>query len=314
MSPPITGLHHVTAIAVDPRRNADFYTRVLGLRLVKHTVNFDDQETHHLYYGDETGRPGTIVTFFVRPDDRRGQPGTRQVMCVRFSVPPESLDVWRRRLVLEGVTVSDGPAWCDARALSFHDPDGLKLDLVGAPDTPDGARPSHGPLSRHAIRGLHSIELTVPALTPTCTLLTDVMKLNETHSQPQLRRFAAAGHGPGLFVDVRADTELAEGSIGAGSVHHVAFRVGDATQQRTWQQRLRTAGLEVTDVKDRKYFRSIYFCEPNGIRFEVATDGPGFTVDEVPLELGRRLQLPASLEPKRKELESRFSSLPTSSA
>lgn len=313
MSLAIPGLHHVTAISADPHKNADFYTRVLGLRLVKRTVNFDDEHTYHLYYGDEAGRPGTILTFFVRLDGKSGRAGNRQVTWVRFSVPPRSLGAWKERLTRHEVAVSEDPD-CDAQALSFRDPEGLPIQLVGAPDTPTGARSRDTRLSPHAIGGLHSIELSVPDLAPTCALLTDLMGFKETHSRAQWRRFAAAGTGPGLFVDVRADAGLPEASIGVGSVHHVAFRAGAAKEQRVWQRRLRQAGLDVTAVRDRKYFRSIYFCEPGGVRFEIATDTPGFVVDESPHELGRRLQLPASLESARKALEARLVGLPTSSA
>jgi glyoxalase family protein len=313
MSLTIPGLHHVTAISADPRQNADFYTRVMGLRLVKRTVNFDDEDTYHLYYGDGTGRPGTILTFFVRLHDKSGHAGKRQVTKVRFNVPPRSLGLWEARLVKE-VGVSEEAVCGDVQMLSFRDPDGLPIQLVGAPDVPAGASSRDPRLSPHAIRGLHSVELSVPELAPTCALLTDVMGFKEMSSRAQWRRFAAAGAGPGLFVDVRADAELPDASIGVGSVHHVAFRARAAKQQRVWQRLLRQAGLDVTSIRDRKYFQSIYFCEPGGIRFEIATDAPGFAVDEPPRELGRRLQLPAALESARAALEARLGALPISSA
>lgn len=287
---------------------------MLGLRLLKRTVNFDDPDTYHLYYGDETGRPGTILTFFVQPDGRRRRAGHRQVSCVRFSVPARGLGSWKARLGRHAVAVSEDPACDDAEALSFHDPDGLSLQLVGAPDAPSGGPSEEARSAPPAIRGLHSIELSVPHLAPTSALLTDLLGFTETRSRAQWRRFAAEGTGHGLFVDVRADAEQPDAAIGVGSVHHVAFRTDGARRQRVWQRRLRHAGLDVTPVRDRKYFRSIYFSEPSGIRFEIATDAPGFAVDESFHELGQRLQLPASLESARTALEARLGALPTSSA
>jgi glyoxalase family protein len=314
MSLTVSGLHHVTAISATPRVNVDFYTRVLGLRLVKRTVNFDDHKTYHLYYGDATGRPGTVLTFFVRPDGKRGRAGNRQVSGVRFMVPAQCLGVWKERLAQSEVAVSEDADCRDAPALSFCDPEGLPIQLVGSQD----AAARHGtpdtPPSPRAICRLHSIELSVADPAPTCALLTDVMGFKETRSNTRGRRFAGVGLGSELLVDVRADAALPDSSIGVGSVHHVAFRARDASQQRLWQRHLRHAGLEVTEVKDRKYFRSIYFNEPGGIRFEIATDGPGFDVDERPHELGSRLQLPANLEPDRETLEARLGTLPISSA
>jgi len=314
MSLTISGLHHVTAISGNARLNASFYTQVLGLRLVKRTVNLDDRDTFHLYYGDAAGRPGTLVTFFVRLDQRQsGRTGNRQVTGLRFGVPPTSLDYWAQRLGWCGVQGHEVRACGDAEALSFRDPEGLTIALVGAPGLPADGNSSGGQ-SPHAIHGLHGIELTVPDLAPTYALLTDVMGLKETGSRANWRRLAAPGNGPGMFVDLQADAELPDGSIGVGSVHHVAFRARDAEQQHLWQRRLRQAGLDVTEVRDRKYFRSIYFSEPGGIRFEIATDAPGFAVDEEAPDFGSRLQLPASLEPVREALEARLGALPTSSA
>jgi glyoxalase family protein len=285
----------------------DFYTRVLGLRLVKRTVNFDDPDLFHLYYGDATGRPGTLLTFFARLNSASGRPGNRQATCVRFSVPLERLGSWQQRIAGAGVAVGNSPTWCGSPALSFRDPEGLSIQLVGAP---------HAAASANAILGLHSVELSVSDPAPTCALLTDLMGFEQGSAHGKRRRFSAAGQGPGLFVDVRADSGAPEGSMGAGCVHHVAFRSESAAPLHPWQYHLRQAGLDVTEMKDRKYFRSIYFQEPAGIRFEIATDGPGFDVDEAPHELGRRLQLPAVLEPMRQVLEGRLGALegPTASA
>src|SRR5687767_10934622 len=234
MSLTISGLHHVTAISGDPRRNADFYTRVLGLRLVKRTVNFDDPDLYHLYYGDATGRPGTILTFFARLNTANGRPGNRQATCVRFSVPSGSLDSWKQRITRSGVAVGDGPNWCDTQTLSFCDPEGLSIQLVDARDSSVPGRAGSEP-SVEAILGLHSVELSVSDLAPTSALLTGVLGFEETCTQAQRRRFSATGPGPGLFVDVRADSRASDGSMGAGCVHHVAFRADGADEQRAWQ-------------------------------------------------------------------------------
>lgn len=309
--PSVTGLHHVTAVARDPARNVDFYTRVLGLHLIKRTVNFDNPGVYHLYYGDTIGRPGTILTFFVRLDGADGRVGNRQVSGVRFSVPPDGIDAWVRHLGQCGIDFSDEMSWCDARTLSFRDPEGLTLQLVaGTEHTAETSRwPDPGALR---VDGLHGVELSVPEPEPTVRVLL-ALGFREVRSQAAARRFAAPGNGPGLFVDVHGNASLPDGEIGVGCVHHVAFRTRDDERQRAWQQRLREAGLEVTEVRDRKYFRSIYFHEPAGIRFEIATDAPGFAVDEAQHALGHRLQLPPVLEPDRETFEARLGVLTPSS-
>jgi glyoxalase family protein len=300
----IAGLHHVTAIAREPRRNADFYVGVLGLRLVKRTVNFDHQATYHLYYGDRTGRPGTLLTFFVRPQEPSGRRGTGQATSVRFSVPAASLSYWAERLTRHAVAFVDAVDSFESQTLTFSDPDGLEIQLVATHDYASlPPTPSEPVAAEHALRGLHGIALSVSADGPTAMLLTGAMGFVETGSGPDRRRFSASGNGLGLFVDLLVEQGVPQGSIAAGSVHHVAFRTGDTLEQQAWQARLRADGLAVTDVKDRKYFRSIYFDEPGGVRFEIATDTPGFAVDEPPDALGTRLLLPASLEPERKRLE-----------
>ncbi len=310
MSDSILGIHHVTAIATDPRRNLDFYTGVLGLRLVKRTVNFDDPGTYHLYYGDELGRPGTILTFFPWPLARRGERGAGQATTTAFSVPEGSLGAWRQRLERFGAATERPRRRFDEEALAFLDPDGLRLELVAEPAAEERPFWSGGPIPRRqAIRGFHSVALTVADAAPTAELLADVMALRSTGELPDRIRFEAAGEvSTGRRVDLLPRPGLAPGRVAAGSVHHVAWRVTGGRQQESWRQRLADRGLAVTGALDRSYFRSIYFREPGGVLFEIATDAPGFTADERPAELGSALKLPAWLEPHRARIEA---SLPT---
>lgn len=302
----IPGLHHVTAITRDPHRNAGFYVRVLELALVKRTVSFDVPDVFHLYYGDAAGHPGTLLTFFVRLDGEPGRQGNGQATRVRFSVPTSHVQPWVEWLTEHGVGVERGETWCGAPALSFRDPDGLALELVGVPN---GGVMYDRP---RVILGLHSVELSMADPEPTSALLTDTMGFHIVDARASRRRFAMSGGEPGVFVDVLTDTAGTDGMIGVGCVHHVAFRTEDDAGQRAWQERLRGADLDVTDVRDRTYFQSIYFHEPGGVRCEIATDGPGFSVDESPHALGSRLQLPSPLEHARRELESRLGDLPGS--
>ena len=314
-APALPGLHHVTAIASDPARNVDFYTRVIGLRLIKRTVNFDDPDVFHLYYGDSDGRPGTILTFFVRRGGAAGRAGNGQVSGVRLAVRQHHMDAWARHLERYGVAFGDDTSWCGARALSFRDPEGLALHLVAVPSptnvahsTGTGAAADAATSGPPPVDGLHGVDLSVRQPGPTRSFLA-ALGLREVRSLGPSCRLAAAGDGPGLFVDVHGDEALADGAVGVGCVHHVAFRAPGDGQQRAWQAQLREMGLVVTEVRDRTYFRSIYFDDPAGIRFEIATDSPGFAVDEPRHALGRRLQLPTSLEPTRDALESRLGPL-----
>lgn len=305
------GLHHVTAIASDPGRNADFYTRVLSLCLIKRTVKFDEPDVYHLYYGDAFGRPGTLVTFFARRGGPAGRVGSRQATCVRFNASSDNLESWRRRLGDRSVAYTEAPTWFGARAISFADPDGLPLQIVAAA-TQD--RTIDAAADEPSIRSLHSVELSVPDPEATTALLIDQLGFRKTRQQLPWHGLTAADAESGSFVDVRGASGTSSGVMGAGCVHHVAFRAATDDDQRVWQDRLRQTDVDVTDIRDRKYFRSIYFHEPNGIRFEIATDAPGFAVDEPPDQLGRRLQLPFSLEASRRALEAGLSALSTSSA
>ncbi|MFP3941752.1 MAG: ring-cleaving dioxygenase [Thermoanaerobaculia bacterium] len=305
MTAPIAGIHHVTAIATDPRRTLDFYTRVLGLRLVKRTVNFDDPGTYHLYFGDDLGRPGTVLTFFPWPLARRGIRGVGQATATAFSVPAGSLGFWQERLRGEGVAVEE-PAerFGGEEGFAFQDPDGLKLELVaheGADERPGWGR---GPLpAEHAIRGFHSVTLSEQGYQATAELLTQVLGFRLVAEEGSRSRFEAGDGGPGARVDVHCAPSAPFGRVAAGSVHHVAWRVADEEAQAAWRERLAARGLNVTPVLDRQYFRSIYFREPGGVLFEIATDRPGFTLDESPDALGEALKLPPWLEPRRAEIE-----------
>jgi glyoxalase family protein len=298
------GLHHVTAIASDPQRNVDFYTRVVGLRLVKTTVNFDSPGTYHLYYGDEAGRPSTILTFFPWPDVPSGRQGVGLATSTAFSVPPESLGWWQNRIADLGVDV-DPPRDRDTEeVLSFRDPDGLQVDLVAsAGDTRSGWDGTAGIPADHAVRGLHSVTLTERLLEPTAALLAGLLGMAPDGEARDRARFTMGGDRSGTLVDVAADTAAGRGRQAGGTVHHVAFRAPDGATQERWRQELLDAGLQVTPILDRQYFTSIYFREPGGVLFEIATDQPGFDVDEPLLELGRHLKLPPWLEPDREQIE-----------
>jgi catechol 2,3-dioxygenase-like lactoylglutathione lyase family enzyme len=308
MTQPIPGIHHVTAIAGDPQQNIDFYTGLLGLRLVKLTVNFDDPRAYHLYYGDGAGSPGTILTFFAWPGARRGQPGAGQIGVTSFAVPSGSLGYWRGRLTSAGVRLDTDLTAAEERfgerILTFQDHDGLPLELVereGAADQPfwDGADVP----GEHALRGFGGVTLEEEGFESTRQFLTDVMGFQPAGADGQTFRFTTGESGPGSVVDVRTAPNLLPGRIAVGSVHHVAWRVPDDQAQVEWRETLATAGLNVTPVLDRQYFHSIYFNEPGGVIFEIATDPPGFTADEAPETLGTHLKLPPWFEPRRALIE-----------
>ena len=304
MEKQIPGIHHVTAIASDPQRNVDFYTNTLGLRLVKLTVNFDDPTTYHLYYGDEGGQPGTILTFFPWPGARTGRRGTGQVAATSFAVPEGTLDYWEERLGHHGIAVGRRQKRFDEEVLPFLDPDWMQLELVADAGAAAIAPWEGGPVSpEYAIRGFHGVTLWEKNLEPTVDLLTDTLGFRPVEEAGPRTRFRAASQGPGALVDLLHLPDGERGWDGAGIVHHVAWRTPDDDQQLAWQQDIATSGLRVTPVMDRQYFRSIYFREPGGVLFEIATDPPGFMRDEPLEELGTGLRLPAWLEPRRAGVE-----------
>ncbi|MET0234122.1 MAG: ring-cleaving dioxygenase [Kibdelosporangium sp.] len=304
------GLHHVTAIAGDPQRNVDFYARTLGLRLVKTTINFDDPGTYHLYYGDEAGRPGTIMTFFPWRDVVPGRHGTGQATTTAFSVPANSIGWWQQHLATIGVATSQITNRDEENALTFKDPDGLTIALV-AHKQDDPRNPWDTPLvpGEHAIRGLHSVTLSVSREEATSGMLVDGLGLRFQHQEGNRLRFAAGAGGPGALVDVLVTPDAPAGLVAGGTVHHVAWRVPDDATQQAWREELVNDGVRVTSILDRQYFHSIYFREPGGTLLEVATDDIGFTIDEPLLELGRELKLPPWLEPSRADIKAGLAKL-----
>ncbi len=302
MNKDIIGVHHVTAIASDPNRNIAFYTTVLGLKLVKITVNFDDPGSYHFYYGDKIGHPGTLLTFFLWPDAPRGRRGPGQVTAVKFAVPSGSMPFWADRLRNHQLIVQDFSPRFDEEALVFNDPDGLQLELTEV----DESRTTHneyGPIpTEYAITHIHGVTLLEPASEATDSLLTGTLGFQPVRQELIGTRYRA-GH---TLVDLVHTTEKRQGFVSVGTVHHVAWRIADQEQQRNWREQIRGVGLNVTPIMDRRYFKSIYFREPGGVLFELATDPPGFAIDEEVDELGTRLVLPPWLESERNQIEERL--------
>ncbi len=294
----------MTAIAGDPQTNLDFVTGVLGLRLVKLTVNFDDPGTYHFYFGDELGRPGTILTFFPWPGGRRGVRGTGQATVTSFSVPAGSMGFWRDRLSAKGVVDEEQETRFDEEVLTFLDPDGLQLELVAQDGANDVGPWSAGTVpAAHAIRGFHGVTLMEMSAEVTASFLTEAMGFDLVAEEGRRTRFRASQAAMGNVIDVLDSPEAEPGRIAAGTVHHVAWRVAGDGEQLDWQAELGRSGVSVTPVQDRQYFHSIYFREPGGVLFEIATDPPGFTLDESPDELGTALKLPPWLMPRRRQIE-----------
>jgi len=299
------GIHHVTAISGPARRNVDFYVGTLGMRLVKKTVNFDDPGTYHLYYGDETGQPGTILTFFPWEHASPGRIGIGQTQETMLRVPEGSLGWWAQRFVEKGVPHETITRRFGETVLPFSDPDGMKLSLVcvaGIGDEPGWA--GGGIPGEHAIRGFHGVSLLVDEGSPTGAILSDVFGLAEAGREGTTVRYRAADTAIGGIVDVRSAGGFLPGREGAGSVHHIAFRAADDAEQAAMVKRLtETHGQRVTAQRDRNYFRSVYFREPGGVLFEIATDEPGFSVDEPVASLGEGLKLPPQYEAQRSRIE-----------
>ena len=300
----MSGIHHVTAISGSASRNLDFYTRILGLRLVKKTVNFDDPGTYHLYYGDEAGHPGTILTFFPWEHAAPGRQGAGLTQETRFRVPAASIGYWAHRFVEKGVSHETVEKRFGEPVLAFKDPDGMGLALVGVEGAEAEAGWSGGGVpAEHAIRGFHGVTLMVGDAAASAAVLTGALGFEEAAREDGLVRYRATS-GIGGFVDLREAKGFLPGRMGRGSVHHIAFRAADDAEQNEMVRKLTdTLGQHVTEQKDRKYFRSVYFREPGGVIFEIATDEPGFAVDEPADRLGESLQLPAFLEAHRGEIE-----------
>jgi glyoxalase family protein len=300
----LTGIHHLTAIASDPAQNAAFYTHVLGLRLVKKTVNFDDPGTYHLYYGDDTGAPGTILTFFPWPDAGRGRPGVGQITAFAFQVPTGSLAFWRKHLSgLNFATKSEGARFGE-NFIAIEDPDGFLIEFVETADSSPvvPARAASVP-TEHALRGFHSATLSLEAHERTGVVLTKFMGARLENTEGNRFRHIL-GEGPKRArVDLLCLPAGRWGTGGSGIIHHIAWRTPDDASQLAARSELVSGGFNVSPVMDRNYFHSIYYREPGGVLFEIATDPPGFSVDESPETLGSKLMLPEWLEKHRHVLE-----------
>jgi glyoxalase family protein len=300
----MSGIHHVTAISGNATRNLDFYTRILGLRFVKKTVNFDDPGTYHLYYGDELGRPGTILTFFPWEHAGAGRGGIGQAQQTALRVPESSIGYWTHRLIEKGVAHEALEKHFGETVLRFNDPDRMSLALVGVAGAENETAWNNGAVpAGHAIRGFHGITLLLEEAAPTGAILRDVLGFEAIGREGSTSRFRAREPVGGI-IDIREARGFLPGRMGRGSVHHVAFRAADDAAQHDMARSVRRKhGLDPTDQLDRNYFRSIYFREPGGVLFEIATDQPGFTVDEPVEALGQELKLPPALEPQRKQIE-----------
>ena len=299
----IKGLHHITAIASDAQENANFYTRILGQRLIKTTVNFDDPGTYHLYYGDEVGAPGTIMTFFPWKNAHRGKLGNGETSAVAYSIDPVSVGFWRDHLVQKGINLGPIEQRFNSEVISFTDPDGMNLELIAHETSSTIRHWENSPIpEKHVLGGFHGVTLWVAEVDLTAQLLSDIFGYTLEAQEGSRYRFKADSNSIGNYVDIVHRPGQPLGLFGSGSIHHIAFRTVDDIEQSEYQKTLRDAGLYVTPVRDRQYFRSIYFRIPSGILFEIATDEPGFLYDESISELGTHLKLPPWLEPRREEI------------
>jgi len=304
MSGKILGLHHVTAISSSPQKTIDFYTSILGLRLVKLTVNYDDPTTYHLYFGDELGHPGTILTFFPWPGAPKGRHGSGQLTVISFSIPAKSLNYWTNRFESHGIPSRQQGERFGEKIISFDDPDGQRLELVGSTSIGNKQLWRDSPVPvEHAVRGFHSVNLEEQALEDTESLLIDVLGFRQVGHEENRFRYEVGNGSTGTLVDILAEPEAARGLVSVGTVHHVAFRVPNDEEQKTLRREIVKVNPSVTPVIDRNYFHSIYFREPGGVLFEAATDPPGFTIDEPADKLGTKLSLPPWLEAQREAVE-----------
>jgi glyoxalase family protein len=304
MTPNLPGLHHITAIAGDPQQNLDFYTGVLGLRLVKITINYDDPGSYHFYYGDEAGAPGSILTFFAWPGGYPGRRGTAQATVTSFSVPAGSLGWWQERFTQQKVRFEAPVKRWNEDVLGFYDPDGLQLELVAHPEAEERAAWKEGQVPVEvATRGFHSVTLALKDQKRTAALLTRTLGFELVREEGNRSRYVAGGQGGARSLDILTLPDVSSGTVGVGAVHHVAWRTPTDEQQADWQEKLAELRYQVSPVMDRQYFHSIYFREPGGVLFEIATDLPGFTADEPLAKLGTSLRLPQWLEASRDRIQ-----------
>lgn len=299
----ILGLHHITAIADSAKRNLDFYTQVLGVRLVKKTVNFDDPGTYHFYFGNETGTPGTILTFFPWEGIGKGTNGTGLATHIGYSVPEGSVEFWKLRLQQSGIAVEEGEIFGE-KMISFKDPDGLQLQFIesSASDnrkvwTTDDIK------DENALKGFHNVTLTLKKAEPTIKVLTDILGYGLQKQEENRYRFATDAIDTANLIDIIENDKIPAGRNAGGTNHHIAFRVENEAVLMEYREKVMSAGLSITPKIDRDYFYSLYFREPGGVLFEIATDNPGFTVDEPLNELGQNLKLPKQYEAMRSQIE-----------
>ena len=300
----ILGFHHITAIAGNAQRNFDFYTKILGLRLVKKTVNFDDPQTYHFYFGDEVGSPGTILTFFPWPGARPGQDGAGMATEIGYSVPKGSLEFWKDRFEDKNIRHFQIKEKFGERQLPFLDPDGLKLTLIEANHEDDrkGYRSDVIP-SEYVIKGFHAVTLTLNFIEETAAVLMDVFGYKKIKTEGSFHRYGTDAVENAAFVDLFILPDAYRGINSVGTNHHVAFRVKDEESLMYMREKVLQHGLQITEKIDRNYFYSLYFREPGGVLFEIATDNPGFAIDETVEELGNSLVLPSRYESARAQIE-----------
>lgn len=302
----ITGIHHITAIAGNPQKNVDFYVDVLGLKLVKKTVNFDDPHTYHLYYGDETGNPGTILTFFPWGENSfKGKRGTGQIATISFSIPLSSLEYWKARLTKKKITFTSLSRFKE-EVLIFEDHDGFELEIVASEEeTRDGWNPSNV-REEHSIRGFWGAAIWHQNTEMTKAFMIDLLGFKKLNEMGTRIRFTLDKGGAGTYVDILRLPDNPKGIMGVGAVHHIAFRTDNDKTQLGMREKLINKNIQVTEVIDRNYFHSIYFHEPGRVLFEIATALPGFLIDEKPETLGKSLKLPEWFEPARVEIEAKL--------
>ena len=310
MTPSVHGLHHVTCIAGDAQENLDFYVSLLGMRLVKRSVNQDDPGTYHLFYADRVGNPGTDFTFFPWPNMEPGRPGIGLTIETSFAVPSGSLSYWQERLGQYGVDYGSSQQRFGETTLAFQDPHGLQIALVETDDERQFVPWENSPVpSECQLRGMHAVRLWERQLGPTETVLTELMGFTHIGTEDGWQRYGVEGGVSGTLIEARELPDERRGQWGTGSVHHVAWRVKDSDEQMALRERLIRGGLRPTPQIDRFWFKSVYYKEPGGVLFELATDGPGFDRDEDMEHLGEQLILPPWLEPNRGEIEAALPSL-----
>lgn len=303
----ISGLHHVTAISGPPQENVDFYVGLLGQRLVKKTVNFDDPGTYHLYYGDRAGSPGTIMTFFPFADAGLGRAGPGMASAVAYAIPQGGLDAWMEWLADRAIDF-EGPAErFGERMIALPDPDGLRIELI---ESAPAEAHANGASDGTSLAGFHSVSLCLANTERTARLLSDVFGYEdcgeEMDGAGKRLRFRSPSGAIGSAIDLRAQPDRVLERPGTGTIHHIAFRAKNDEEQLAWREKLTSAGMHVTPVIDRQYFNAIYFREPGGVLFEIATDPPGFATDEAEAELGSNLKLPPQYEASRATIERRL--------